>query len=194
MSSDIGLSFFRAAHQNVEHMIGTAIRDLLNLQMHKLGDVFQLAVLHGCEGRHAFFRETFFQERQQMLTVVVAEHNVGCDQAGPRCAARLRPVTESAILLEKRRAALGGRFVRLRTQAQKSARGGGPLFRRHVLIGHRMLRAILIAGLYFLAECHSGKNQKGRGRSYVENRTAHAPIPFLIVLPTSITRQALRSP
>jgi hypothetical protein len=102
--------------------------------------------------------------------MVVAKNNVRCDQAGPRCAAGLRAVTESAILLEERRAALGGRFVRLRTQAQKSACGGGPLFRRHVLIGHRMLRAILVAGLHFLAECDSGESQEGCGEICMEER------------------------
>src|SRR5580692_9875395 len=90
----------------------------------------------------------------------------------------LRPVAESTASLEQGCATLRGGFVRLRAQAQKCAQGGGPLLRRHVLIGHLLLNAILIAGLHLLADRNFRQNYESREQRCTENRMAHARTPL----------------
>ncbi len=81
-------------------MIGATVGNVLYLQMKKLGDVFELVIGHTGEGRHAFFGAAILQERDQMLAMVVAQHNVRGDQAGTRRAMSLRPVAKGAVLLK----------------------------------------------------------------------------------------------
>ena len=103
-------------------MIGAAVGDVLHLQMQEFCDLAQLFVGHAGEGRHAFFGAAFLQERNQMLAMIVAQHDIGSDEIGPLPAPRLRPVAEGAALLEQRRTLGGGILVGHHAQPQKRMR------------------------------------------------------------------------
>src|ERR1700678_1486006 len=123
-------------NQNVQHSVGSSIGDLLNLQMHKLGNILQLVVRHRRKRRHTLLRQSLLQKRDQMLAMIVAEHLVRRDQADPRRSTRFLSMAECTTLLVERLSARGRRFVRLRAQTQKCARGGSPLFWSHILIAY----------------------------------------------------------
>ena len=94
----------RVPHHDIEHLIGTAVGDLLHLEMEEFRNILQLVFRHGGEGRHALVREALADVWNQFFSVVVAQDLVRCDQAGRGRAASLRSMAECAILAKERRA------------------------------------------------------------------------------------------
>src|SRR5277367_4874468 len=109
--------------------------------------------------------------------MVVVEHLVRGKQAGARRTACLWAVAEGTVLLVQRCSARGSRLIRLRAKAQKRARGGSPLFRRHVFVRRMLLRRILTTTRLFLSHC-GYRNSEDRSEHSPDNRMAH-PHSFL---------------
>jgi hypothetical protein len=129
---DISLPAGGIANQNVQHMICTAVGDILDLQMQEFGDILELIVGHAGEGRHALFRAPLFQKGHQVLAMIVAQNHVGGDEVRTFRAARLGSVAEGTALLEQRRAACRRRLIRLGAETEKNAGCRRPLLRRAV--------------------------------------------------------------
>ena len=110
MSRNIGLPLGRVSHQDVQHMVSPAVRNVLNLQMQKLRNILQLIARKRSKRRHAPLRAALLEERCQSLAMIVAEHCIRGDQAGPRRAARLWTVAKGTVFLVQRRPARRGRF------------------------------------------------------------------------------------
>lgn len=111
-----------------------------------------------------------------MLAMGVVEHLIGGDEAGGGGAARLRSVTESAVLLEKRRALGSCRFVRRRAETEEGAGRSGAVLLGHLLIRGGLLVAGLTGGLDFLANCDACQKQSAEQSN--DASAAGAAIPF----------------
>jgi hypothetical protein len=98
--------------------------------MEEFGDVFELIVAQASESRHTFFGTAGLEERDKMLAMIVAEHNVGRNEARTFSTASLRSMAEAAVLLKQRCATRCGRLVRFRAKTEKDARRSGPLLGR----------------------------------------------------------------
>jgi hypothetical protein len=83
-------------------MIGASVCHIFYLLMQEFGDVLQLPVRHGRECGHAFIGTALPEEWRKVLSMIVTEDHVRCDQARPCRAASCVTVTEAAVLPEQR--------------------------------------------------------------------------------------------
>ena len=141
MALHIDFPFCRIPNQDVQHLVGAAIRHILHLQVQEFGNVRQLLVRHGCECRHAFFRAAFLEEWRKVLSMIVCEYHVRRDQAWPRRSASCLSVAKCAVLHEQRHSARRCSFVRHGPKPKKCACCGCTLRCGHILI--TLLRTLL---------------------------------------------------
>ena len=76
VGGDVGFTIGSVAYDNVLDLISAAIGNVFNLLMDELGDVAELLVRKGCKGRHGSFRAPLFEEGDELLAVLVVEHDV----------------------------------------------------------------------------------------------------------------------
>src|SRR5580698_4507454 len=114
--------------------------------MEEFGDVFELIVAQASESRHTFFGTAGLEERDKMLAMIVAEHNVGRNEARTFSAASLRSMTERTVLLKQRRAPSRSHPVWLCAETKKDARRSGALVARRSSAGWGSVLRVLRNG------------------------------------------------